>query len=321
MAPPRRADRPLPGLRVAGGRPGRPGRPASSATRSCIKADGLAAGKGVVIARRPAERQHGDPRDDGRPPLRRRRRPHRHRGVHAGAGGVGLRADRRPPRRAAADRAGPQARLRRRRGARTPAGWARSRRARSWTTSCSTASATRSSSPSSTGMRAEGREFRGFLYAGLMLTADGPKVVEFNVRMGDPEAQVVLPMIDGDLAPLLPRRRGRAPRPGVLPRARLAARRRRDRVEGLPRQVRDGKGRSPASAPRRRCPGVVVFHAGTARRGERRRDGRRPRADGGGRGAATTARRSRAPTRAPGASRSTAPSCGRTLDRRRSTWQ
>ena len=53
------------------------------------------------------------------------------------------------------------------------------------------------------GMRGEGREFRGFLYAGLMLTAEGPKVVEFNVRLGDPEAQVVLPMIDGELAPLL----------------------------------------------------------------------------------------------------------------------
>jgi phosphoribosylamine--glycine ligase len=52
-------------------------------------------------------------------------------------------------------------------------------------------------------MRAEGREFRGFLYAGLMLTADGPKVIEFNVRFGDPEAQVVLPMIDEDLLPLL----------------------------------------------------------------------------------------------------------------------
>ena len=45
------------------------------------------------------------------------------------------------------------------------------------------------------GMRSEGSEFRGFLFVGLMLTADGPKVIEFNVRLGDPEAQVVLPMI------------------------------------------------------------------------------------------------------------------------------
>ncbi|HVL66650.1 MAG TPA: phosphoribosylamine--glycine ligase [Vicinamibacterales bacterium] len=53
------------------------------------------------------------------------------------------------------------------------------------------------------GMRAEGHEYRGFLYAGLMLTCDGPKVIEFNVRFGDPEAQVVIPMIADDLAPYL----------------------------------------------------------------------------------------------------------------------
>jgi phosphoribosylamine--glycine ligase len=53
------------------------------------------------------------------------------------------------------------------------------------------------------GMRAEGHEYRGFLYAGLMLTCDGPKVIEFNVRFGDPEAQVVLPLLDGDLPSLL----------------------------------------------------------------------------------------------------------------------
>ena len=53
------------------------------------------------------------------------------------------------------------------------------------------------------GMAAEGNPFRGFLYVGLMLTADGPKVIEFNVRLGDPEAQVVLPLIDEPLLPLL----------------------------------------------------------------------------------------------------------------------
>ena len=53
------------------------------------------------------------------------------------------------------------------------------------------------------GLKAEGQQYRGFLYAGLMLTCDGPKVIEFNVRFGDPEAQVVLPAIDGDLAPHL----------------------------------------------------------------------------------------------------------------------
>jgi phosphoribosylamine---glycine ligase len=53
------------------------------------------------------------------------------------------------------------------------------------------------------GMRSEGNEFRGFLFVGLMLTSDGPKVIEFNVRLGDPEAQVVLPMIADDLSELL----------------------------------------------------------------------------------------------------------------------
>jgi len=53
------------------------------------------------------------------------------------------------------------------------------------------------------GMVAEGTPFRGFLYCGLMLTADGPKVIEFNVRFGDPEAQVVLPLLDQPLSPIL----------------------------------------------------------------------------------------------------------------------
>jgi phosphoribosylamine--glycine ligase len=53
------------------------------------------------------------------------------------------------------------------------------------------------------GMVEEGAPFRGFLYCGLMLTATGPKVIEFNVRFGDPEAQVVLPLIDRPLASLL----------------------------------------------------------------------------------------------------------------------
>ncbi len=116
------------------------------------------------------------------------------------------------------------------------------------------------------GMRAEGREFRGFLYAGLMLTADGPKVVEFNVRMGDPEAQVVLPMIDGELAPLLrDAAAGRLgqdtcrvrewPRVGVV----IAS-------AGYPDKYETGKPISGLGAAAS-VPGVVVFHAGTARRG------------------------------------------------------
>ena len=53
------------------------------------------------------------------------------------------------------------------------------------------------------GLIMNGSPYRGVLYCGLMLTADGPKVIEFNVRFGDPEAQVVLPMIAEPLAPLL----------------------------------------------------------------------------------------------------------------------
>jgi phosphoribosylamine--glycine ligase len=50
------------------------------------------------------------------------------------------------------------------------------------------------------GMREAGHPYRGFLYVGLMLTPTGPKVVEFNVRFGDPEAQVVLPFLEGRFA-------------------------------------------------------------------------------------------------------------------------
>ena len=52
-------------------------------------------------------------------------------------------------------------------------------------------------------MRERGTPFRGVLYAGLMLTADGPKVLEFNVRFGDPETQAVLPRLRTDLLDVL----------------------------------------------------------------------------------------------------------------------
>src|SRR4029079_7527947 len=53
------------------------------------------------------------------------------------------------------------------------------------------------------GLAADGAEYRGVLYGGLMPACDGPKVIEFNVRFGDPEAQVVIPAIDEPLAPHL----------------------------------------------------------------------------------------------------------------------
>jgi phosphoribosylamine--glycine ligase len=53
--------------------------------------------------------------------------------------------------------------------------------------------------PTLEGMRAEGNPFRGVLYIGLMLTADGPRVIEYNARLGDPETQAILPRLETDL--------------------------------------------------------------------------------------------------------------------------
>jgi phosphoribosylamine---glycine ligase len=115
-------------------------------------------------------------------------------------------------------------------------------------------------------MRERGTPFHGVLYAGLMLTADGPKVLEFNVRLGDPETQAVLPRLRSDLLDLLLR----ATHPGGLAGSELewdprwavtlvlasagypASSSKGDVIEGLDR-VPDG---------------IEVTHAGTARRGD-----------------------------------------------------
>ncbi|MBR3053821.1 MAG: phosphoribosylamine--glycine ligase [Firmicutes bacterium] len=57
--------------------------------------------------------------------------------------------------------------------------------------------------PTICAMNREGRTFKGCLYFGLMLTADGPKVIEYNCRFGDPETQVVLPLLDSDLLDIM----------------------------------------------------------------------------------------------------------------------
>lgn len=57
--------------------------------------------------------------------------------------------------------------------------------------------------PTAAAMVQEGRPFRGVLFAGLMLTSDGVKVIEFNARFGDPEAQVVLPLLESDLLEII----------------------------------------------------------------------------------------------------------------------
>jgi phosphoribosylamine--glycine ligase len=115
------------------------------------------------------------------------------------------------------------------------------------------------------GLEREGTPYRGFLYVGLMLTAAGPKVIEFNVRFGDPEAQVVLPMLDEDLSWLLA-----AAATGALP-SRPARFRGEPHVgvvlasSGYPESSENGKvitGLEEAS----NVPGALVFHAGTSRR-------------------------------------------------------
>ena len=62
---------------------------------------------------------------------------------------------------------------------------------------------TRFVEPTLAELRSRGIDYRGVLYAGLMLTAEGPKLIEYNVRFGDPETQVVVPRLSSDLAELL----------------------------------------------------------------------------------------------------------------------
>ena len=113
------------------------------------------------------------------------------------------------------------------------------------------------------GMAAEGDPFRGFLYVGLMLTPEGPKVIEFNVRLGDPEAQVILPLIAEPLLPLLT-----AAAAGALRQTTCAIS--ADRLVGVVLASRGYPDSSEsgtaiagiADAEREAC--VAVLHAGTA---------------------------------------------------------
>jgi phosphoribosylamine--glycine ligase len=119
--------------------------------------------------------------------------------------------------------------------------------------------------PVVSGMAAEGAQFRGFLYVGLMLTTTGPKVIEFNVRLGDPEAQVVLPLIDEPLFPLLA-----AAASGALTQThcRLTSERLVGVVlasRGYPDSSTSGSGIS-GIVEAEAVPGVTVLHAGTAAR-------------------------------------------------------
>ena len=122
--------------------------------------------------------------------------------------------------------------------------------------------------PTLRAMKAMGAPYKGVLYAGLMITAEGPKLIEYNVRFGDPECQVLMPLLMSDLVPAL-----LASRDGVLksvdlrwyPQAALtvvmAAR-------GYPGSYAKGsaiEGLDDAAA----VEGVEIFHAGTKQDGDR----------------------------------------------------
>ena len=120
--------------------------------------------------------------------------------------------------------------------------------------------------PTLRGLAAEGRPYRGFLYCGLMITPDGPKVIEFNARMGDPETQVVMPGLAEDLLPHLWDAAGGRIEPGTF---RTNGSRHVGVVlasGGYPDAFEKGKriaGLDEAAA----LPGTLVFHAGSAVQG------------------------------------------------------
>jgi phosphoribosylamine--glycine ligase len=118
--------------------------------------------------------------------------------------------------------------------------------------------------PTARALAAAGTPFSGSLYAGLMLTADGPKLIEYNVRFGDPECEAIMPLIEGDFAELLyaiaKGRLGEIKAPQLSPRHAMtvivAAR-------GYPGTPTAG-GAIRAIEAAEQVEGVTVFHAGTA---------------------------------------------------------
>ena len=117
-------------------------------------------------------------------------------------------------------------------------------------------------------LAARGIEYRGILYAGLMLTSEGPKLVEYNVRFGDPECQVVVPRLTTDLGELCRASASGSPLPDVrcTTDAWVTVVLASERYPSSPRTGDVIEGLDAAGAQ----PGVVVFHAGTARDGEGR---------------------------------------------------
>jgi phosphoribosylamine--glycine ligase len=121
--------------------------------------------------------------------------------------------------------------------------------------------------PTLDGMRARGTPFSGVLYAGLMLTADGPMLIEYNTRFGDPECEVLMPRLASDLVPLL-LAAAEGDLSGVTPDWRIeVALAVIMAAPGYPGTVARGseiRGLSEAEAA-----GALVFQAGTKRDGER----------------------------------------------------
>jgi phosphoribosylamine---glycine ligase len=114
-------------------------------------------------------------------------------------------------------------------------------------------------------LSAEGAVYRGVLYVGLMLTAEGPKVVEFNCRFGDPECQSILVRAQGDLVPLLLAAARGEPLPTDINWSGNAAVCVTLASAGYPGMCPTGLPISGVDRAERR-PGVRVFHAGTAER-------------------------------------------------------
>src|SRR6185312_424502 len=123
--------------------------------------------------------------------------------------------------------------------------------------------------PTVRGMAAEGRPFKGVLYAGLMLTREGPKLIEYNVRFGDPECQALMPRLMSDLLPAL-----LAARDGVLdgfdlrwyPDSAIAVVLAAKGYPGDPMKGTEIQGLGEAAQG---DPAVKIFHAGTKRIGDK----------------------------------------------------
>jgi phosphoribosylamine--glycine ligase len=118
--------------------------------------------------------------------------------------------------------------------------------------------------PTARALAAAGTPFSGVLYAGLMLTADGPKLIEYNVRFGDPECEAIMPLVDGDFAELLNAvatgRLAEIEPPKLLPKHSMTV---IVAAQGYPGTPASGGIVREIDAAEQ-VEGVTVFHAGTA---------------------------------------------------------